>query len=143
MQDADAMRAALAEAESAGRDIPVGAVIVKDGVIVARAHNEREGNPDGIFAHAEMLCMQRASKALKTGRLTGCVLYAGAMMLAGLDECIFGAYDSRQGCCGSVYDLTEDTRFYHRVPVSGGLMEAESAALLKHFFETKRSGEGC
>ena len=150
MNDMETMREALKEAASAGEDIPVGAVLVKDGEIIARAHNERVGNPEGIFGHAEMLCMQHGAKALKTERLTGCTLYvtlepcpmcAGAMMLAGLEECVFGAYDSRQGCCGSVYDLPEDSRFYHRVPVSGGLMEAESAGLLRDFFENRRSKE--
>ncbi|MBQ8135994.1 MAG: nucleoside deaminase [Clostridia bacterium] len=144
------MREALLEAENAGEDVPVGAVIVKNGVIIARAHNEREGGAQGLFAHAEMLCMQRAAAKLKTKRLEGCTLYvtlepcpmcAGGMMLSGLSECIFGAFDARQGCCGSVYDLTEDARFYHRVPTSGGLLEDESAALLKRFFENKREKE--
>ncbi len=150
MHDQDAMREALWEAENAGEDVPVGAVLVKDGTIIARAHNERESGPEGIFAHAEMLCMQRAAARLKTERLQGCTLYvtlepcpmcAGAMMLSGLDACVFGAYDARQGCCGSVYDLPEDDRFYHRVQVSGGLLHDESAALLRRFFENKR-GKG-
>ena len=139
------MREALAEAEKDKNEVPVGAVVVYDGRIIARAHNEREsGQP---FFHAEMLAMERACAALHTRRLHGCTLYvtlepcpmcAGAMIMAELGRCVFGAYDERQGCCGSVYTLPEDPAFFHRVPCIGGILEKECAALLQRFFREKR-----
>ena len=140
------MRQALDEARKSGSDVPVGAVIVYQGEIIARAHNERETG-DYPFAHAEMLCMQRACEALHTRRLSGCTMYvtlepcpmcAGAMVMAQLERCVFGAYDEKQGCCGSVYDLPHDPAFYHRTECLGGVMEKECAALLKAFFTEKR-----
>ena len=140
------MRLALAEAAQSGADVPVGAVVVKDGRVIAAAHNGRE-DAQGPFAHAEMLAMQRASETLGQRRLHGCTLYvtlepcpmcAGAMVMAELDACVFGAYDPRQGCCGSVYDLPHDPAFFHRVPCVGGVLEAECAALLRDFFRDKR-----
>ena len=140
------MREALDEARKSGGDVPVGAVIVRGGEIIARAHNERETG-DYPFAHAEMLCMQRACEKLHTRRLKDCTLYvtlepcpmcAGAMVMAQLGACVFGAYDEKQGCCGSVYDLPHDPAFYHRVTCLGGVMEKECAELLKVFFSEKR-----
>ena len=140
------MREALDEARKSGGDVPVGAVIVRGGEIIARAHNERETG-DYPFAHAEMLCMQRACEKLHTRRLKDCTLYvtlepcpmcAGAMVMAQLGACVFGAYDEKQGCCGSVYDLPHDPAFYHRVTCHGGVMEKECADLLKVFFSAKR-----
>ena len=140
------MRLALAEAAQSGADVPVGAVVVKDGRVIAAAHNGREA-AQGPFAHAEMLAMQRASEALGQRRLHGCTLYvtlepcpmcAGAMVMAELDACVFGAYDPRQGCCGSVYDLPHDPAFFHRVHCVGGVLKAECAALLRDFFREKR-----
>ena len=140
------MREALDEARKSGSDVPVGAVIVRGGEIIARAHNERETG-DYPFAHAEMLCMQRACEKLHTRRLKDCTLYvtlepcpmcAGAMVMAQLGACVFGAYDEKQGCCGSVYDLPHDPAFYHRVTCLGGVMEKECAELLKVFFSEKR-----
>ena len=141
------MRMALEEAQKSGSDVPVGAVLVHNGQVIARAHNERETG-DFPFAHAEMLCMQRACDVLHTRRLKDCTLYvtlepcpmcAGAMVMAQLGTCIFGAYDEKQGCCGSVYDLPQDPAFYHRVECLGGVMENECAQLLKTFFSAKRS----
>ena len=140
------MQEALREARLSGRDVPVGAVLVRNGEIIARAHNERETG-DFPFAHAEVLCMQRACEKLHTRRLKDCTLYvtlepcpmcAGAMVMAQLGMCVFGAYDEKQGCCGSVYDLPHDPSFYHRVTCLGGVMEKECAALLKQFFSEKR-----
>ncbi len=148
MDMTELMENALGEAEKAGEDVPVGCVIEYKGKIIARAHNMREtGSPEAVFAHAEMLCMLRAAAALGTRRLKGCRLCvtlepcpmcAGAMILAGIDECVFGAYDAAQGCCGSVYDLPEDDRFFHTVPCTGGLLEDRASALLKGFFEKRR-----
>ena len=145
-QDHEAfMEEALREAEKDENEVPVGAVVVKDGKIIARAHNEREaGHP---FAHAEMLAMERACRALGDRRLRGCTLYvtlepcpmcAGALVMAELDACVFGAYDPRQGCCGSVYDLPHDPAFFHRVECLGGVLEDQCAAQLRAFFEAKR-----
>ena len=149
MDDRELMENALREAEGAGEDVPVGCVIEYNGRIIARAHNMREtGTPEAIFCHAEMLCMLRAAKALGTRRLKGCrmavtlepcPMCAGAMIMAGIDECVFGAFDPAQGCCGSVYDLPEDDRFYHTVSCSGGVLWERSAAMLKDFFEKRRS----
>lgn len=140
------MQEALDEARRSGDDVPVGAVIVHKGQIIARAHNERECG-DQPFAHAEMLCMQRACEALHTRRLQGCTLYvtlepcpmcAGGMVMAQLERCVFGAYDEKQGCCGSVYDLPHDPAFYHRVECLGGVLEKECAEILRQFFSHRR-----
>lgn len=140
------MKEALREALSAGGDVPVGAVVVQNGVIIARAHNEREALGDP-FAHAEMLAMRRACQALGTRRLHGCTLYvtlepcpmcAGAMVMAELSRCVFGAYDERQGCCGSVYDLPHDRAFFHRTQCAGGVLEKECGAALSAFFADVR-----
>ena len=141
------MRMALEEALKSGGDVPVGAVLVHDGQVIACAHNERETG-DYPFAHAEMLCMQRACEKLHTRRLHGCTLYvtlepcpmcAGAMVMAQLETCVFGAYDDKQGCCGSVYDLPQDPAFYHRVNCLGGVMENECAQALRAFFAARRA----
>ena len=140
------MREALREAAQADDEVPIGAVIVRDGQIIARAHNERETG--GPFAHAEMLAMERACRALNTRRLHGCTLYvtlepcplcAGGLILSEMDACVFGAYDERQGCCGSVYTLPEDPAFFHRVPCTGGVLAEECAAPLRAFFAKRRS----
>ena len=139
------MREALLEAKQDENEVPVGAVVVYEGRIIARAHNERgETNP---FAHAEMLAMERACRALGARRLHGCSLYvtlepcpmcAGALMMAEIDQCIFGAYDPRQGCCGSVYTLSEDPAFSHRVPCAGGVLDQPCRDALNGFFQTVR-----
>ena len=139
------MREALKEAEMDESEVPVGAVVVFRDQIIARAHNERgEMRP---FAHAEMLAMERACEKLGNRRLHGCTLYvtlepcpmcAGALILAEMDGCVFGAYDPKQGCCGSVYTLPWDPAFYHRVSCIGGALEEECAALLRGCFRSKR-----
>ena len=147
MMQAEAfMREALREAEQDESEVPVGAVVVQNGQIIARAHNEREGGSP--FAHAEMLAMERACRVLGTRRLRGCTLYvtlepcpmcAGGLMMAEADACVFGAYDPRQGCCGSVYTLPQDPAFFHRVSCAGGVLEEECRALLRRFFMDRRS----
>ena len=147
MDDLYWMKRALQQAALAGDEVPVGAVLVKDGVELAAGHNRREQLMQP-FAHAEMLVMEAGAKALNTRRLTGCTLYvtlepcpmcAGAMIMAGLSRCVFGAFDSRYGCCGSLYALPLDERFTHRVQLTGGLLEEEAARLLDAFFARQRA----
>ena len=145
------MREALKEAQLAFEEgeIPVGAVIAHGGEIIARAHNLREQTGDPT-AHAEVLAIREAARALGGRRLNQCTLYvtlepcpmcAGAMVMACLNKCYFGAADERQGCCESVYALPADPAFYHRVPCIGGLLEAEASRLLKDFFLARRKGD--
>jgi len=146
------MRVALEEARFAAEEgeIPVGAVIVSRGQIIAQAHNLRESIGDPT-AHAEMLAIRQAARHLGGRRLTGCTLYvtlepcpmcAGALVMACLERCYFAARDQRQGCAESVYALTNEPSFYHRLCCVGGLLEEEATALLRRFFEQRRSRKG-
>ncbi len=141
------MRLALREAEADPGEVPVGAAVVRNGQVVALAHNAREGEPPDPFGHAEMLAMREAARRLGARRLTGCELYvtlepcpmcAGAMIQAGLSACYFAAFDPEQGCCGSVYALNQDPAFTHRVPAAGGYLREEAENQLRHFFEKRR-----
>jgi len=144
-----AMRAAIEEAKLASLEgeVPVGAVVLCGGRIIARTHNEREKRCDPT-AHAEMLALRAAANALGRRRLDGCTLYvtlepcpmcAGGIAMAGVDAVYFGAYDPRMGCTGSVYSITEDPALSMQIPCYGGLLEAECAQLMKGFFGTKRT----
>ncbi|MEG1524319.1 MAG: tRNA adenosine(34) deaminase TadA [Clostridia bacterium] len=133
--------ARLAAAEG---EVPVGAVLVHDGKILVRAHNRCQQDNDPT-AHAELLCIRDGAKQ-RCGRLTDCTLYvtmepcamcAGAAINAKLDRLVFGAFDMRAGCCGSVFDLT-DHCFLHTVEVWGGVLATECAALLTDFFVQQR-----
>ena len=141
------MEKALSQAAAAGDDVPVGALIVKDNQLIASAHNcrERDHSP---FAHAEMLVMEQAALVLGTRRLNNCTLYvtlepcpmcAGAMIMAGLDTCVFGAFDQQYGCCGSLYALPLDERFSHRVKLIGGVMEEAAQEQIRTFFACQRA----
>ena len=139
------MDEALLEARQSDSEVPVGAVVVKDGTVISRAHNQRE--TDGPFAHAEMLAMQRAFEKTGDRRLKGCTLFvtlepcplcAGGLIMAQAEECVYGAFDKKQGCCGSVYCLPEDPCFSHRVRCIGGIREKECADTLKEFFLNRR-----
>ena len=145
------MRLALAEAQKAAEmgEIPVGAVVARDDEVIAAAHNLREQANDPT-AHAEVLAIREAARKLGSRRLAGCTLYvtlepcpmcAGALVMAGLDKCYFGARDERQGCAESVYALTMDPAFYHRPPCVGGLLEEEAADILRTFFHQRRNDE--
>ena len=142
------MRAAIKEAlKTAGTDdVPVGAVIVRDGKIIARGRNVKEARRDAT-AHAEMLALLRAQKKLNDWRLLDCTLYvtlepcamcAGAVINCRLDRLVFGAYDKRFGCCGTLCNLPADPRFNHRAAVEGGVLEQDCAELLRKFFKDKR-----
>jgi tRNA(adenine34) deaminase len=140
-----AMRAALAEAELAhsSGDVPVGAVLLDaDGSVLALARNEREKLHDPT-AHAEVLAIRRGADVRGDWRLTDttlvvtlepCVLCAGAILSARIPRLVFGAWDEKAGAAGSVHDLLRDRRLNHRVEVQGGVLEAESSALLTAFF---------
>lgn len=143
------MRAALEQAEAARRagEVPVGAVVVLGGGIIAAAGNRREADGDPT-AHAEVLAIRAAARACGQRRLHGCTLYvtlepcpmcAGAIALARPDAVVFGASDPRAGCCGSVYRLTEDAALgLGSTPAHGGVLAAECTALLDAFFAQRR-----
>lgn len=144
----DYMELALEEARLAATEgeIPVGAVLVKDGTVLAKAHNRREADHDPT-AHAEVLCMREAAKHLGDWRLRGCTLYvtlepcpmcAGAMVMSQLSHCVFGAADERQGCCGSVYDLPGDPALQGATQWQSGVKAEECAEVMKGFFQNKR-----
>ena len=144
----DCMREALREAELAlaAGELPVGCVIVRNGEIVARGHNERERTGDPT-AHAEIVALRRAAAAAKGWRLTGAEMYvtlepcpmcAGAVLQARVAHLYYGAADPEQGCAGSVYRIPEDPAFAHFCPSVGGLLRAECEALLKRFFAAAR-----
>ena len=143
------MRLALQEARLAAADgeIPVGAVLVRDGQEIARAHNLRETQHDPT-AHAEILCMRKAAERLGTWRLRACTLYvtlepcpmcAGAMVMSQLSACVYGAADARQGCCGSVYDLPGDAALSGVTSWKAGVLADECAEVVSAFFAKKRA----
>ncbi len=136
----------LARAAAVRDEIPVGAVIMRDGEIVAEAHNETIHRNDPT-AHAELLAIQRALASGEDVRLPGVTLYitmepcaqcAGAVILSKLERVVFGAWDPRAGMAGSVYDLLRHPRLNHRPEVIGGLMAEECGEVLKHFFVGRR-----
>ena len=142
------MRLALREAERALEhdDVPVGAVVVHDGEVAGAAHNERELRQDPT-AHAELLAIREASRALGRWRLLDCVLYvtlepcamcAGAIVLARVPRVVFGASDPKAGAAGSVLDVLDEPSLNHRPQVEPGLLAEESAALLRDFFGERR-----
>jgi len=142
------MAAALAEARigAASDEVPVGAAVVRDGAVIARAHNETVTRNDPT-AHAELLALQRALKALATDRLDDCALYvtlepcaqcAGAIVLAKVGRLVFGAYDPKAGMAGSVGDVVRHPRLNHRPEVLGGVREDECGAVIAGFFRAKR-----
>jgi tRNA(adenine34) deaminase len=153
-----AMRLALTEAEGAAAagaadpgdaDVPVGAVVLDaGGAVVARARNRREADRDPT-AHAEILAIRSAARAVGQWRLTGCTLVvtlepctmcAGAVTLARLDRLVYGAEDPKAGAVGSLWDVVRDPRLTHRPEVLGGVLAADCAALLRQFFAARRPG---
>jgi tRNA(adenine34) deaminase len=149
LNDDDAMALALAEANLAPGhgDVPVGAVALVAGAVVASRHNEREVNRDPT-AHAELLVLRDAAAALGSWRLGDvtlvvtlepCPMCAGALVAARVGRLVFGAADPRAGACGTLYNLCADPRLNHELPVTGGVRQAECAALLTSFFSSKRA----
>ena len=128
-------------------EVPIGAVIVKNGEIIAEAHNEKELFNCAVY-HAEVRAIERACKFVDNWYLDECDIYvtlepcamcAGAIINSRLDNIYFGAYDLKSGCCGSLYNLPTDTRFNHRLNVTGGILKEECAELLTNFFRGKRN----
>ena len=154
MEDEKWMRLALEQAECAAKlgEVPVGAVIVKDGEVVATAYNTRETEKNAVH-HAELLAIDRACARLGGWRLWQCDLYvtlepcpmcAGAIINSRLKRVVYGARDAKAGCCGSVVDLFS-LGFNHRHALESGVLEEECTALLQSFFEElrrkRKSGE--
>jgi len=144
------MKMALKEAEKAyeKEEVPVGCVIVREGQVIAKAHNQVELLKDPT-AHAEMLALTQASSALveEKGRLPKSTLYvtlepcsmcAGAIILARVENLFFGASDPKAGACGTLFNITDSPNLNHRVNVTGSLMEVESRSLLQTFFQNLR-----
>lgn len=136
----------LARQAAEAGEVPIGAVIVRDGEIVGRGSNRNISLKDPS-AHAEILAMREAGKTLGNHRLPGCSLYvtlepcpmcAGAMIHARLSRVVFGADDPKTGAAGGVFDLLGDPSHNHRVEVTGGCLAEESSALLKDFFKQRR-----
>jgi tRNA(adenine34) deaminase len=145
----DLMRLAIAQARQAEAhgDVPIGAVIARDGEPLAAAGNERELRGDPT-AHAEILAIRAAAEALGGWRLPGTTLYvtlepcamcAGAIVLARIPAVVFGAPDPKAGAAGSVLDVLAEPALNHRPEVTGGVLEAECAELLREFFLSRRS----
>jgi tRNA(adenine34) deaminase len=143
------MRLALDEARLAGLagEVPVGAVIVAEGAVLARAHNETVARKDPT-AHAEFLALRRALDALGADRLTAATLYvtlepcaqcAGAIVLAKVGRVVFGAWDDKAGMAGSVGDILRHPRLNPRPEVHGGVLEGECGGVLREFFDQRRS----
>jgi tRNA(adenine34) deaminase len=142
------MRLALREASRAldHDDVPIGALVVSDGEVIGSGHNEREVRADPT-AHAEMIALREAARAIGSWRVLDAVLYvtlepcamcAGAIVLARVPRVVFGATDLKAGAAGSVFDILAEPRLNHRPQVAAGLLAEESAELLRSFFAPRR-----
>jgi tRNA(adenine34) deaminase len=152
MSDSEAdihyMSRAMREAEIAEErgDVPIGCVIVHENRIIGKAHNQREQLNDPT-AHAEMIAITQAAAFLETWRLHGCTIYvtlepcpmcAGALVLSRLDRLVYGCDDPKTGAAGSLYNIVEDERLNHNLPVTSGVMAEECSFQLRDFFQKKR-----
>jgi len=148
MTNEEYMKIAIEEAEKAASEdeVPVGAIVVFKGDIIAKARNKCEGRQDPT-AHAEILAIQQAAKYLGNWRLSGCKLYvtkepcpmcAGAIFQARMDELIYGASDIKAGASGTLYNITNDARLNHQTTVTPGVCEEECRKLLQDFFKKRR-----
>lgn len=142
------MQEALEEAEKAAAkgEVPVGAVIVKNGKIIGKGHNETEGLKDPT-AHAEMIAIRQAAANLGGWRLTGCTMFvttepcsmcAGAIVWARIEKLYIGTMDEKAGACGSVFNIPQEKRLNHYVEIETGLMQKECSFLMKNFFKQLR-----
>ncbi len=142
------MQIALEEAARAPAvgEVPIAALIVHDGLVLAQTHNYRELWQDPT-AHAEVIAIRAAATALGTWRLTGTTLYVtlepcamciGAIILARVSRLVFGAWDPKAGACGSLFNLPSEPKLNHQVLVTGGILEQESQALIQKFFKELR-----
>jgi len=142
------MALALDEARLAGAigEVPIGAVVVCDGAVVARAHNRREADHDPA-GHAELIAIRAASAKLERWRLSDCTVYvtlepcpmcAGLMHQARIARCVYAAPDPKAGALGTLYDLHDDARLNHRFDVTSGVLGTDSAELLRAFFQRLR-----
>lgn len=143
------MDRALAQAKlaRAAGDVPVGAVVVRDGAVIAQAHNRREVDQDPT-AHAELLALRAAAREIGSWRLERCTLYvtlepcamcAGAAVLARLPALVYATADPKAGAAGSLMDIPRDPRLNHRVEVTSGVLAPEAADLLTRFFRARRA----
>lgn len=142
------MQAALEEAKKAAAlgEIPIGAVIVRDGAIIARGHNETENRKDPT-AHAEMIAIRQAAKALGGWRLIGCQMFvtaepcsmcAGAIVWARIEKLYIGTMDPKSGACGSVFNIPQEKKLNHFTEIEIGLMQEECSCIMKDFFKQLR-----
>jgi len=142
------MEVALKEAEIAYRrkEVPIGAIVVKNGLVIGKGYNQIELLQDPT-AHAEIIAITAAASYLSSRRLEECTMYvtlepcpmcAGAIVLARIPTLIFGAYDPKAGACSTLYTITNDTRLNHRVHTVGGILEEKCSSLLKDFFNKTR-----
>lgn len=138
---------ALARAAADVREVPVGAVVVFNGEVIATAHNRRELDQDPT-AHAELIAMRKAAQVLGSWRLEGCTVYvtlepcpmcAGAMVLSRIERCVYGCTDPKGGFLGTLGDLSQDPRLNHRFDVTPGVMGDECADTLRSFFRALRA----
>jgi len=148
IEDEKWMNLALEEARKAEHkgEVPVGAILVKDGLIVAQAHNEPISKNDST-AHAEIQLIRAGGLKLKNYRLNGTSLYVtlepcamclGAMIHARINRVVFGALDPKSGVCGSTIDLTSESFFNHKIIIRGGVLEQDCKKILQSFFKTRR-----
>ena len=148
LADESFMREALAQAEAAFElgEVPVGAVVVANGEIIARAHNRREIDQDPL-AHAELLALRKAARRRDSWRLSGCTLFvtlepcamcAGAIVNSRVDRLVFGAMDPKAGFCGSLGNLVAEDRLNHQPLVSQAVLQAECGSILRRFFAELR-----
>jgi len=147
-EDEKWMNLALEQARNAEKqgEVPVGAILIKDGLLIAKAHNQPRSTNDAT-AHAEIQLIRAAGKKLKNYRLTGTSLYVtlepcamclGAIMHARVERVVFGAHDPKTGVCGSSENLMEANCFNHKINLVSGVLENESKQLLKNFFISRR-----
>ncbi len=149
--DESMIRLALEQARQAAEtgEVPVGAVVYRGDEVLASAHNLRESHADPT-AHAEILALRQAAKAVGTWRLDGCAIAvtlepcpmcAGALINSRIERLVYGAPDPKMGCVDTMYELCTDTRFNHRLLVRSGVLQAECVAVLQAFFQERRGSD--